>query len=264
MAGGGNRVGKCLVMNTNYPLGLRTYELKSKIIFALSDPAQGAYSRIENLELESFICVHSASDYTVNGKAYIDYVAETASWAYRNIHSKPFYIKDKRLLIHRLLKTINLVLWQTMRNRNLSSPIKSEIMIVTCTSKYIWYGSIGNWRLDFFQSGTLVYESRHDPDLKSYKGCAGLNKKIPYPPTIGRLFNIGDALVISRPEILDTINREKYIHAVSRTGITRASLNRTRDYILDLASDISVRDRCITIVKKVPLDNEPVTTLVIN
>ena len=77
--------------------------------------------------------------------------AETGTWSYEHIRKRPYYWEDKRLFMKRIVKTVNLRLFQLQKDPHyVKEQLRSEFIVVMTSEKKLWAGSVGSgsvWRI---------------------------------------------------------------------------------------------------------------------
>lgn len=141
--------------------------------------------------------------------------AETAIWGYQHIRKRQYYWEDRRLFMKRIVKTVNLRLFQLQKDdaRYKHRLFRSELVVAMTGERKMWCGLVGRggmWRL---RHGKITHA------LSSMKTFAslGLQRKTPQSLFTSIAFAPGDVVILTTKDIEGTL-MQKVIDQVLQTS----------------------------------------------
>lgn len=123
---------------------------------------------------------------------------ETAIWGYKQIRLRNTYWKDRRLLMKRIFRTVNITLCQKQHEEGFSDGMATTMTIAIVASRSVWIGSAGDTPAYYFHEGQLQKITHDDIDAGGNLTKAIGTQRYGLVPEIHLLdFEEGDAVLVT-------------------------------------------------------------------
>jgi serine/threonine protein phosphatase PrpC len=178
---------------------------------------------------------------------------QTAVWGYKLIRQRKFYWSDKRLLIKRIFRSVNIAVWQKQRESGFETGIAASLAVSIIGPENIWIGTVGDNCALIFRDGKLIWESAPDID-----GNGVLTKSVGtvrfglIPSLYSQQFIANDTLILLSQSVrknIDNIELEKQIGGLENS---QDIIDSTVDNILNQVARPVVTDNLgVCIVRRI-------------
>jgi serine/threonine protein phosphatase PrpC len=158
--------------------------------------------------------------------------AETALWGYRQIRLRPFYWQDKKLLLNRIFRSVNMTLWQKRRETGFTKGVESTLGVVIFGPHKVWLGAMGDCPIYIFRNGQIVDELSSKLNIHKFN-CLGRDRYGIVPQVAVFKFEANDVLCLFSGNISQNINISDLAKMTLDFNNTEISLGIIADKIID-------------------------------
>jgi serine/threonine protein phosphatase PrpC len=236
------------------------YLLKSKIdestlIYAsISDGKTGSdiHSSSSHFNDECFVIADSLKT-KPNSALACRLACDTAIWGYKLIRQRRFYWADKKLLVRRIFRTVNISLWQKHRESGFESGIAASLIVAIIGPENIWMGTVGDSKALIYRNNQILYESKMDLDNQG-KICKsiGPNRFGLTPQLYIQQFIKSDTLVIASNDLFKYLNINELSTVIFETNHNQESLDHAIKSIIDIGKSRGLGDDInLSIIKRI-------------
>lgn len=116
-----------------------------------------------NFRDECFVVSESVGGYA-HGDTACRLAGDTAVWGYKLIRQRRFYWADKKLLLKRIFRSVNISVWQKKRETGFETGLATTLAVAVIGTKNIWIGSAGDICVYHIRAGRIIFRTQPDID----------------------------------------------------------------------------------------------------
>jgi serine/threonine protein phosphatase PrpC len=162
--------------------------------------------------------------------------SETSIWGYKLIRQRKFYWADKKLLVKRIFRSVNIAVWQKQRESGFESGIATSLAVAIFGPENIWMGTVGDIQACIYRSDQLILQSKIDTDESGkILKTVGVNRFGLIPQLYIQKFIKNDTLILAVQSLSNFISKEEIGQIVSKLDKFQESLNMAAKQIIKLA-----------------------------
>lgn len=171
-----------------------------------------------------------------NGDIAGDLCADTAIWGYKLIRTKKFYWKDKKNLLKRIFRSVNISLWQKQKDRGFVSRMGSTLSMVIVGTHFFWVGNAGNSRVYVYSNSKLELLSHDDTDDEGrLTKVIGAERFGLIPHIVTRQFIPGEIVLMVTDGITDYVSDREIESILSKSELQGNTNGIAAKSLADLA-----------------------------
>ena len=222
------------------PLTLKVKALRETIVFAGSQ-LQGKREIQEdyfiNYNDECFVIADGVGGLP-NGQVAAKLASETALWGYKHIRQRPFYWRDKALLLRRIFRSTNLAVWQKRREDGFEAGLATTLVVAIVTPQKIWIGSVGDSSAYLYRDGLIDELTKADVDESGMlTKVIGIERLGLVPAVATERFLPGDTLLLATDGVTHYISEDQIRATFEVIGDTAESVTNGVVHLLRTAEE---------------------------
>lgn len=162
-----------------------------------------------NYQTDCFVLTTGADEYKYPQLA-ARLSAETAIWGYKVIRTKSAIWGEKRILMRRIFRSVNLTLWQKHKEEEFSDLVVASLGVVILTGQTFWVGTAGAIWAYLLREGNPT--RLNFPDINEemqVTKALGLQKPVLIPQITNNKLKPGDTIVLASGGLINIIRDSK-------------------------------------------------------